>query len=69
MVKRDIIIRFDSSRRYAEDYLFLLTLASSGFNISYILSPLVFVYKEYGESGISKNLLRMRIGDIINYPY
>ncbi|MDP4912303.1 MAG: hypothetical protein NWR09_10515, partial [Pseudomonadales bacterium] len=67
MVKRDLNIRFDRNSRYAEVFLFLLTLASEGHIVAYLGCPLVRVYKEYGASGTSQNLVKMRIGDLYNY--
>lgn len=67
MVRRNISIRFEPNARYAEDYFFLLRIGADGHEITFLNCPLVWVFKEFGVSGISRNLLKMRLGDLNNY--
>lgn len=67
MVRRNIPIRFEPNARYAEDYFFLLRIGADGHEIAFLNCPLVWVFKQFGVSGISQNLLRMRLGDLSNY--
>lgn len=67
MVKRNLQCRFDPSSRYAEDFLFLLQIGLSGHIIAILEVELVYVFKEFGVSGVSGNIFKMRCGDIKNY--
>ena len=67
MLKRDLQYRFDPSMRYSEDFFFLLQLGLSGNTIAILDVELVYVFKEFGVSGVSGNKFRMRCGDIRNY--
>ncbi len=67
MVKRDLQLRFDPSSRYAEDFLFLLQLSFDGYRIAILDIPLVYIFKQFGVSGLSGNLFKMRYGDLKNY--
>lgn len=67
MLKRDLQYRFDPSMRYAEDFFFLLQLGLGGMTIAILNVELVYVFKEFGVSGVSGNKFRMRCGDIRNY--
>lgn len=67
MIQRNIKLRFDPKSRYAEDYYFLLRIGADGHQIVILTCPLVWVFKEFGISGASKYLLKMRLGDLNNY--
>lgn len=67
MLRRNLEYRFDPSSRYAEDFLFLLQIGLSGNIISMLEVELVYVFKEFGVSGVSGNFFKMRCGDIKNY--
>jgi glycosyltransferase involved in cell wall biosynthesis len=67
MVNRNLQYRFDPSSRYAEDFLFLLQIGLSGHTIAMLEVELVYVFKEFGVSGVSGNMFKMRCGDIKNY--
>lgn len=67
MLKRNLRYRFDPSMRYAEDFFFLLQLGLGGNTIAILDVELVYIFKEFGVSGISGNKFRMRCGDIRNY--
>jgi glycosyltransferase involved in cell wall biosynthesis len=68
MLRREIELRFDSNKRYAEDYLLWLRVALRGLPVYVIDAPLAFSYKaEYGESGLTGNLWKMERGEIEAY--
>ena len=67
MLRRNVIYRFDPSRRYTEDYFLLQQMAMDGLRIVKLNVSLVCVFKRLGVSGASSNLWRMRRGDISNY--
>jgi len=67
MLKRSMQYRFDPSSRYAEDFLFLLQIGLSGNIIAMLDVELVYIFKEFGVSGLSGNKFKMRCGDIKNY--
>ncbi len=67
MLKRDLQYRFDPSSRYAEDFFLLLQLCLGGYPIAMLDVELVYVFKQFGVSGISGNIFKMRCGDLKNY--
>lgn len=67
MLKRDLPYRFNSARRYTEDFLLLLQIGLDGHPIAMLDVELVYVHKTFGESGLSSNFLKMRVGDLQNY--
>jgi glycosyltransferase involved in cell wall biosynthesis len=67
MLKRDLQYRFDPSSRYAEDFFLLLQLGLGGYTIAMLDVELVYVFKQFGVSGISGNIFKMRSGDLKNY--
>lgn len=67
MLKRDLGYRFDPAKRYCEDYYLWLRLVFDGFTMMALNTTLVYVFKRIGKSGASRDLLRMRYGDINNY--
>ncbi len=63
MLKRKVSIRFNSKMKFAEDYLLWLQIVSSGGDVQKIYAPLATTYKRnYGESGLSRNMVQMEIG-------
>lgn len=68
MLRRDIKLRFDPTKRYAEDYLLWLRLVLSGMPSYVIDLPLAYTYKaEYGASGLTAHLWKMERGEIDTY--
>ena len=68
MLHRDIKLRFDPTKRYAEDYLLWLRVVLSGLPSYVIDLPLAYTYKaEYGASGLTANLWKMEKGEIDAY--
>ncbi len=67
MIRRAIPYRFHPGKRYTEDYYLWLQIVLDGKLMVGLNVPLAFVYKRLGESGASRNLLKMRAGDISNY--
>lgn len=67
MLKRDLRYRFDPAKRYCEDYSLWLHLVFDGYTMMALKTTLVYVSKKIGKSGASRDLLRMRFGDIDNY--
>lgn len=68
MVRREIPIQFDTSKRYMEDYWWLLQIVFSNIKICRIELPLAFTFKsDYGESGLSSKLWEMEKNELDNY--
>lgn len=67
MLKRDLPYRFDSVRRYCEDYLLWLQIVLDGHQIFFLDAELAYVFKRIGKTGASRHLIRMRYGDMTNY--
>jgi len=67
MLKRNLQYRFNPSSRYAEDFYLLLQLALGGNSIVLLDVELAYVFKQFGASGISGNIFKMRCGDLKNY--
>jgi glycosyltransferase involved in cell wall biosynthesis len=65
MIKRDVIERFVTDKRYAEDYLLWLSIVLAGHPSWVLEMPLAYTYKdEFGEGGLTGNLLKMQQGVI-----
>jgi glycosyltransferase involved in cell wall biosynthesis len=68
MLKRNIPLRFNQSKRYAEDIFLWQQIAFIGLQIRRIESPLAYVHKAlYGEGGLSAQLWRMEKGELCNF--
>lgn len=68
MVRRDIPFRFETGKRYAEDYLLWLQICLSGSDCRFIDVPLTMLYKPaYGDSGLSSHLAKMYRGELSAY--
>lgn len=68
MLKREIPIRFESEKKYSEDYLLWLEINLGGYQCWRIDLPLTFLHKSaYGESGLSGNLIEMQKGELETY--
>jgi glycosyltransferase involved in cell wall biosynthesis len=68
MLRRDVAFRFPESRKYAEDYMLWLEICAFYGIVFKISLPLSYSFKEdYGDGGLSKNLVKMEKGEILNY--
>ena len=67
MIRRDVPFRFVEVRRYMEDHLLWLEIASSGRRLAYLTQALVFTYKAgIGASGLSARTWEMRKAELAN---
>ncbi len=68
MLKRDIPLRFDDNKRYAEDIYLWQQAAFAGLRIMRIETPLAYVHKAlYGGGGLSGQLCKMEKGELSNF--
>lgn len=68
MVKRDIVFRFDSNKRYMEDHLLWLQLVFDNQQVAKLNLALVAMYKQaYGASGLSSHMWAMERSELGNY--
>jgi glycosyltransferase involved in cell wall biosynthesis len=68
MILREIPHRFDSSKRYSEDYLLWLKIVLSGYPAWRLELPLAYTYKaDFGSTGLTGNLRRMEQGELDTY--
>lgn len=67
MIRRDVPFRFLEGRRYTEDHLLWLEIASSGRRLAYLTQALAFTYKAaIGASGLSARTWEMRKAELAN---
>lgn len=68
MLRRDIPLRFELTKRYSEDYLLWLQIVLSGYDAWRLELPLAYLFKApYGEGGLSSDLLKMERGELDTY--
>jgi NDP-sugar pyrophosphorylase family protein len=68
MVRRDLKLRFEETRRHMEDHLLWMQAAFHGHGIALIEAPLVALHKRsFGDGGLSADLLEMERGELANY--
>lgn len=68
MLRRNLPFRFDVSLNRLEDQLLWAEIALSGYGSYYSSTPLAFVHKAaYGVDGLSKNVLKMEVGELKMY--
>src|SRR5947209_14121538 len=68
MLHRNLPIRFDPSKRYMEDYWWLLIVVFSNYKIYKISLPLAYTFKaDWGERGLSGRLWEMEKEELDNY--
>ena len=67
MLKRALPHRFEPTRRYTEDYLVWMQICLDGYLVALLNLALVRVFKEVGNKNLSRNLFKMRTGDLDNY--
>ncbi|OWP85199.1 hypothetical protein BWK59_01260 [Flavobacterium davisii] len=69
--KEKFIFNFDPKKKYSEDYLTWM-LITSQYNAFYINEILAYNYiskREFGEKGLSSNLIKMERSELDNYFY
>lgn len=68
MIRRDLPLRFDESRRYMEDHLLWMQVAADGLQVAKSDAALAAVHKAaFGEAGLSSHLMAMSRADLSNY--
>ncbi len=68
MLYRNLPYRFNTVKRYSEDYLLWLEIVLNGYNSWYLDLPMAYSYKApFGESGLTGNLLKMETGELDTY--
>jgi glycosyltransferase involved in cell wall biosynthesis len=68
MIRREVPLRFDESRRYMEDHLLWMQAAADGLGVARLAAPLAAIFKApVGAAGLSSHLLRMSAADLSNY--
>lgn len=68
ILQREISYRFQSNKRYSEDYLLWLQIVLSGLKAGFINANLAYIFKTpYGEGGLSARLLEMEKGELDTY--
>jgi len=67
ILKRTLEYRFNTKQRYCEDYFLWLQICLDGHKVSMLSIELTYIFKSFGSSGLTRNLLRMKWGDINNY--
>jgi len=67
MLRKDLPLRFEHGRRYAEDLQLWQLIAFAGYQIVKIQLPLAYLHKAaYGEAGLSSNHWEMEKGELKN---
>jgi glycosyltransferase involved in cell wall biosynthesis len=70
MIRRDLPLRFKSTKRHMEDHLLWMQVALSGYKVSRLNIPLAILGKvQFGESGLSADLVAMELAELENYKY
>ncbi|HET7766018.1 MAG TPA: glycosyltransferase family A protein [Burkholderiales bacterium] len=65
MLRRNLPYRFQAGRRYLEDHLLWLEIASAGLRVARLAATLAFTFKApLGESGLSANTWAMRKAEL-----
>ncbi len=68
ILKRNIALRFDESKKYSEDYDLWLSIVFSGGVAAHSSSVLAYLHKPpFGSSGLSANLMAMQSGEVENF--
>lgn len=68
MMRKNILFRFDSTKRYMEDHLLWLQMVFDNQKVAKLNLTLVALYKQaYGISGLSSNLWAMEKSELHNY--
>jgi glycosyltransferase involved in cell wall biosynthesis len=68
MVKRNINIRLNSSKRYSEDALLWIDIVLNGGKAAVLMLPLVYRYRPFfSKGGAGGNLWKMEVGELDNF--
>lgn len=68
MLRRNVPFRFDTDKRYSEDYLLWLEIIFSGLHAFYLDVPLAYTFKpQFGAGGLSADLWKMEKGELDSY--
>jgi glycosyltransferase involved in cell wall biosynthesis len=68
MLRRELPLRFRADRRHMEDHLLWLEAAAKGYRLVRLEAALAGIFKrEFGDSGLSAQVVRMTAADIGNY--
>jgi len=68
MVRREIPQRFFDGRRYMEDHLLWLEIASAGGMVARLNAELAYIFKApFGEAGLSSRTLEMEKAELANF--
>jgi glycosyltransferase involved in cell wall biosynthesis len=68
VLRRDIGVRFDPLKRYAEDYLLWLRIVFSGTPAHIICLPLAYSFRsDFAAGGLTSNLWKMQVGVMHTY--
>lgn len=68
MMKNDVALRFDSTKRYVDDHLLWLQIVFGDYRVAKLSSALVAIYKPmFGASGLSSHLWAMEKAELDNY--
>jgi len=68
LLRHELPVRFQPSKRYCEDYLLWLLLARAGHEIYLLSLPLAYGYKPaFGHSGLAADLWAMEANELANY--
>jgi hypothetical protein len=68
MMKKDVPLRFDSTKRYVDDHLLWLKILFNNHKVAKLSPALVAIYKPmFGVSGLSSHLWSMEKSELDNY--
>lgn len=68
MLQRDLPFRFESAKRFSEDYFLWLSILFAGYKGAFIDLELAYIYKApYGTEGLSGRLWAMEKGELDTY--
>jgi teichuronic acid biosynthesis glycosyltransferase TuaG len=68
MLHRHLSYRFESNKKYAEDYSLWLNIALKGNNTAYLDLQLAYLHKDnFGSGGLSGNMWNMEFGELKMY--
>jgi teichuronic acid biosynthesis glycosyltransferase TuaG len=66
IVVRQVPLRFDPVKRYCEDHFLWAALCLEEYSCFLMTRPITYIYKPFGAGGLTKNLLKMRLGYLNN---
>ncbi|MFN5514537.1 MAG: glycosyltransferase family 2 protein, partial [Cyanobacteriota bacterium] len=66
ILTRRVSPRFAANKRYCEDHFLWATLCLDEYKCFLIGNPVTYIYKSFGTGGLTRNLLKMRLGYLQN---